>query len=162
MQLRAEEISQIIKKQIANYEKAAQVSETSTILTVGDGIARVYGLDKVMAGELVDFGHDIYGLALNLEQDQVGVVLLGESQSIKEGQEVRRTRRIIQVPVGPGLVGRVVDALGRPIDDKGPIQSTESYPTERIAPGVIDRQGVKEPVQTGIKAIDAMIPIGRR
>ena len=131
------------------------------MLSVGDGIARVYGLDKVMAGELVDFGHDIFGLALNLEQDQVGVVLLGESQRVKEGQEVRRTRRIIQVPVGPALVGRVVDALGRPIDGKGPIKTTEFYPIERIAPGVIDRQGVKEPVQTGLKAIDAMIPIGR-
>jgi F-type H+-transporting ATPase subunit alpha len=114
-----------------------------------------------MAGELVDFGQDIFGLALNLEQDQVGVVLLGEASKVEEGQEVRRTRRIIQVPVGPALVGRVVDALGRPLDDKGPIQTTESYPTERIAPGVIDRQPVKEPVQTGIKAIDAMIPIGR-
>src|SRR4029077_1890265 len=110
---------------------------------------------------LVDFGHDIFGLALNLEQDQVGVVLLGESQMVKEGQQVKRTRRIIQVPVGPALVGRVVDALGRPIDDKGPIKATEFYPIERIAPGVIDRQGVKEPLQTGIKAIDSMIPIGR-
>ena len=161
MEIKADEITAILKQQLADYEKAIDVAEVGTVLSVGDGIARVYGLDKVMAGELVDFGHDIYGLALNLEQDQVGVVLLGESQSIKEGQEVRRTRRIIQVPVGPGLVGRVVDALGRPIDDKGPIQSTESYPTERIAPGVIDRQSVREPVQTGLKAIDAMIPIGR-
>jgi F-type H+/Na+-transporting ATPase subunit alpha len=161
MEIKADEITAILKQQLVDYEKAIDVAEVGTVLSVGDGIARIYGLDKVMSGELVDFGHDIYGLALNLEQDQVGVVLLGESQEIKEGQEVRRTRRIIQVPVGPGLVGRVVDALGRPIDDKGPIPSTESYPTERIAPGVIDRQSVKEPVQTGIKAIDAMIPIGR-
>ncbi|HYX19780.1 MAG TPA: F0F1 ATP synthase subunit alpha, partial [Thermoanaerobaculia bacterium] len=161
MEIKADEITAILKQQLAGYEKAIDVAEVGTVLSVGDGIARIYGLDKVMAGELVDFGHDIFGLALNLEQDQVGVVPLGESQMVKEGQEVRRTRRIIQVPVGPGLVGRVVDALGRPIDDKGPIQAAESYPIERIAPGVIDRQGVKEPVQTGLKAIDAMIPIGR-
>ena len=161
MEIKADEITAILKQQLAGYEKAIDVAEVGTVLSVGDGIARVYGLDKVMAGELVDFGHDLFGLALNLEQDQVGVVLLGESQHVKEGQEVRRTRRIIQVPVGPALVGRVVDALGRPIDDKGPIKATESYPIERIAPGVIDRQGVKEPVQTGLKAIDAMIPIGR-
>jgi F-type H+-transporting ATPase subunit alpha len=161
MEIKADEITAILKQQLVDYEKAIDVAEVGTVLSVGDGIARVYGLDKVMAGELVDFGHDIFGLALNLEQDQVGVVLFGEAQQIKEGQEVHRTRRIIQVPVGPGLVGRVVDALGRPIDDKGPIKSTEAYPTERIAPGVIDRQGVKEPVQTGLKSIDAMIPIGR-
>src|SRR5262252_875609 len=161
MEIKADEITAILKQQLADYEKAIDVAEVGTVLSVGDGIARLYGLDRVMAGELVDFGHDIYGLALNLEQDQVGVVLLGESQEVKEAQEVRRTRRIIQVPVGPALVGRVVDALGRPLDDKGPIQSNESYPLERIAPGVIDRQPVKEPVQTGIKAIDAMIPIGR-
>ena len=161
MEIKADEITAILKQQLAGYEKAIDVAEVGTVLSVGDGIARVYGLDKVMAGELVDFGHDIFGLALNLERDQVGVVLLGESQMVKEGQQVRRTRRIIQVPVGPALVGRVVDALGRPIDDKGPIKATEFYPIERIAPGVIDRQGVKEPVQTGLKAIDAMIPIGR-
>ena len=135
MEIKADEITAILKQQLADYEKAIDVAEVGTVLSVGDGIARIYGLDKVMAGELVDFGHDIFGLALNLEQDQVGVVLLGESQLVKEGQEVRRTRRIIQVPVGPGLVGRVVDALGRPIDDKGPIKATEFYPTERIAPG---------------------------
>jgi F-type H+-transporting ATPase subunit alpha len=161
MEIKPDEITAILKQQLTDFEKAIDVAEVGTVLSVGDGIARIYGLDKVMAGELVDFGHDIYGLTLNLEQDQVGVVLLGEASEIKEGQEVRRTRRIIQVPVGPALVGRVVDALGRPLDDKGPIQTTESYPTERIAPGVIDRQPVKEPVQTGIKAIDAMIPIGR-
>jgi F-type H+/Na+-transporting ATPase subunit alpha len=161
MQIKADEITEILRQQLAGYEKAIDVAEVGTVLSVGDGIARVYGLEKVMAGELVDFGHDIYGLALNLEQDHVGVVLLGEASQVKEGLEVRRTRRIIQVPVGAALVGRVVDALGRPLDEKGPIQTTESYPTERIAPGVIDRQPVKEPVQTGIKAIDAMIPIGR-
>src|SRR5499427_794652 len=161
MEIKADEITAILKQQLAGYEKAIDVAEVGTVLSVGDGIARIYGLDKVMAGELVDFGKDVYGLTLNLEQDQVGVVLLGEDSEIEEGQQVRRTRRIIQVPVGPALVGRVVDALGRPIDDKGPIQATEHYPTERIAPGVVDRQGVKEPVQTGIKAIDAMIPIGR-
>jgi len=161
MEIRADEITAILKQQLAGYEKAIDVAEVGTVLSVGDGIARLYGLDKVMAGELVDFGHDIYGLALNLEQDQVGVVLLGEAAEVKEGQEVRRTRRIIQVPVGASLVERVIDALGRPLDDKGPIKSTESYPLERIAPGVIDRQPVKEPVQTGVKAIDAMIPIGR-
>jgi F-type H+-transporting ATPase subunit alpha len=161
MEIKADEITAILKQQLADYEKVIDVAEVGTVLSVGDGIARIYGLDKVMAGELVDFGHDVFGLALNLERDQVGVVLLGESRHVKEGQEVRRTRRIIQVPVGPALVGRVVDALGRPIDDKGPIKTTEFYPIERIAPGVIDRQSVKEPVQTGIKAIDTMIPIGR-
>jgi F-type H+-transporting ATPase subunit alpha len=161
MEIKADEITAILKQQLADYEKAIDVAEVGTVLSVGDGIARLYGLDRVMAGELVDFGRDIYGLALNLEQDQVGVVLLGEAAEVKEGQEVRRTKRIIQVPVGPALVGRVVDSLGRPLDDKGPIKATESYPLERIAPGVIDRQPVKEPVQTGIKAIDAMIPIGR-
>ncbi len=161
MEIKADEITAILKQQLADYEKAIDVAEVGTVLSVGDGIARLYGLDRVMAGELVDFGHDIYGLALNLEKDQVGVVLLGEAAEVREGQEVRRTRRIIQVPVGPALVGRVVDALGRPLDDKGPIKSSEFYPLERIAPGVIDRQPVKEPVQTGIKAIDAMIPIGR-
>ncbi|MGH9368806.1 MAG: F0F1 ATP synthase subunit alpha [Thermoanaerobaculia bacterium] len=161
MEIKADEITAILKQQLAGYEKAIDVAEVGTVLSVGDGIARVYGLEKAMAGELIDFGHELYGLALNLEESDVGVVLMGESREVKEGQEVRRTGKIIQVPVGPALVGRVVDALGRPLDDKGPIPSTEFYPTERIAPGVIDRQPVKEPVQTGIKAIDAMIPIGR-
>ena len=134
MDIRPGEITDILKREIKEYDREIDVAETGTVLSIGDGIARVYGLDKVMAGELVDFGHDLFGLALNLEQDQVGVVLLGESQHVEEGQEVRRTKRIIQVPVGPALVGRVVDALGRPIDDKGPIKSTESYPIERIAP----------------------------
>src|SRR6266566_206345 len=161
MEIKADEITEILKRQLAEYEKAIDVAEVGTVLSVGDGIARVYGLDKVMAGELVDFGHDLFGLALNLEEDNVGVVLLGESSEVKEGQEVRRTGRIIQVPVGPELIGRVIDPLGRPLDGKGPIRSKESYPLERLAPGVIDRQPVREPVQTGLKAIDAMIPIGR-
>jgi F-type H+-transporting ATPase subunit alpha len=161
MQIKADEITEILKQQLAGYEKAIDVAEVGTVLSVGDGIARVYGLDKAMAGELLDFGHDLFGLALNLEEDNVGVVLLGESREVVEGQQVRRTGKIIQVPVGPEMVGRVVDALGRPIDGKGPIATHEFYPLERIAPGVIDRQPVREPVQTGLKAIDAMIPIGR-
>jgi F-type H+-transporting ATPase subunit alpha len=161
VEIKADEITEILKQQLAGYEKSIDVAEVGTVLSVGDGVARIHGLDKAMAGELVDFGHDIYGLALNLEEDNVGVVLLGESYEIKEGQEVRRTGRIVQVPVGPALVGRVVDGIGRPIDGKGPVATTESYPLERIAPGVIDRQPVREPVQTGLKAIDAMIPIGR-
>jgi F-type H+-transporting ATPase subunit alpha len=161
MQIKADEITEILKRQLESYEKTIDVAEVGTVLSVGDGIARAYGLDKAMAGELVDFGHDLYGLALNLEEDNVGIVLLGESREVKEGQEVRRTGRIIQVPVGPEMVGRVVDALGRPLDGKGPIATKEFYPLERIAPGVIDRQPVREPVQTGLKAIDAMIPIGR-
>jgi F-type H+-transporting ATPase subunit alpha len=161
MEIKADEITEILKRQLASYEKSIDVAEVGTVLSVGDGIARVYGLDKAMAGELLDFGHDVYGLALNLEEDNVGVVLLGESREVTEGQEVRRTGRIIQVPVGPAMIGRVVDALGRPIDGKGPVATTEFYPLERIAPGVVDRQPVREPVQTGLKAIDAMIPIGR-
>jgi F-type H+-transporting ATPase subunit alpha len=161
MEIKTDEITEILKRQLAGYEKAIDVAEVGTVLSVGDGIARIYGLDKAMAGEMLDFGHDVYGLALNLEEDNVGAVLLGETREVIEGQEVRRTGKIIQVPVGPALVGRVVDALGRPIDGKGPIATTDHYPIERIAPGVIDRQSVKEPVQTGLKAIDAMIPIGR-
>ena len=138
MQIKSDEITEILKRQLAGYEKAIDVAEVGTVLSVGDGIARVYGLDKAMAGELLDFGHDIFGLALNLEEDNVGVVLLGESYEVKEGQEVRRTGRIIQGPVGPEMVGRVVDALGRPLDGKGPIKTKEFYPLERIAPGVIE------------------------
>src|SRR5713101_201298 len=161
MQIKADEITEILKRQLQGYEKAIDVAEVGTVLSVVDGTAQNHGLDKAMAGELLDFGHDIFGLALNLEEDNVGVVLLGESREVKEGQEVRRTGRIIQVPVGPAMVGRVVDALGRPVDGKGPIETKEFYPLERIAPGVIDRQPVREPVQTGLKAIDTMIPIGR-
>jgi F-type H+-transporting ATPase subunit alpha len=161
VEIKADEITEILKRQLVGYEGAIDVAEVGTVLSVGDGIARIHGLDKVMAGELLDFGHGLRGLALNLEEDNVGAVLLGETREVSEGQEVRRTGKIIEVPVGPAMIGRVVDALGRPIDGKGPIATRESYPLERIAPGVIDRQKVNEPVQTGLKAIDAMIPIGR-
>jgi F-type H+-transporting ATPase subunit alpha len=160
-QIRADEITSILRHEIENYDRAIDVSEVGTIMSVGDGIARIHGLDKVMAGELIEFDHDVSGIAMNLEEDQVGAVLLGEYQHIKEGQEVRRTGKIMAVPVGEAMVGRVVDALGRPIDGKGPINTDKTLPIERIAPGVIDRKGVKEPLQTGIKAIDGMIPIGR-
>ena len=160
-QIRADEITSILRQEIENYERAIDVSETGSVISVGDGIARIHGLEKVMAGELIEFPHDVSGIAMNLEEDQVGAVLLGDYTEIKEGDEVRRTGRIMSVPVGDALIGRVVDALGNPIDGKGPIQTDKFYPVERLAPGVIDRQPVKEPVQTGIKAIDAMIPIGR-
>ena len=159
--LKAEEITEIIRQQLTGLGRGVDVAEVGTVVSVGDGIARVYGLDRVMAGELVQFPHDVVGLALNLEEDNVGCVLLGESQGVKEGDEVRRTGRIMSVPVGPALVGRVVNPLGIPIDGRGPVASKEFYPIERIAPGVVDRKPVKEPLQTGIKAIDAMIPIGR-
>jgi F-type H+-transporting ATPase subunit alpha len=160
-QIRADEITSILRHEIENYERAIDVSEVGTIMSVGDGIARIHGLDKVMAGELIEFGHGVAGIAMNLEEDQVGAVLLGEYQHIKEGQEVRRTGTIMSVPVGEALIGRVVDALGQPIDGKGPIHTDKTNPIERIAPGVIDRQSVRQPLQTGIKAIDGMIPIGR-
>src|SRR3569832_1247245 len=160
-QIKADEITKLIREQIENYESSISVDETGTVITLGDGIARVYGLDKVMAGELLSFSHGVAGIAMNLEEDQVGAVLLGEYTEIKEGAQVKRTGRIMSVPVGEAMIGRVVDALGRPIDDKGPINTTEFNPVERIAPGVIDRQPVREPMATGIKAIDSMIPIGR-
>jgi F-type H+-transporting ATPase subunit alpha len=160
-QIRADEITSILRHEIENYERAIDVSEVGTIMSVGDGIARIHGLDKVMAGELIEFDHGVSGLAMNLEEDQVGAVLLGEYQHIKEGEEVRRTGTIMSVPVGEALIGRVVDALGNAIDGKGPIHTDKRNPIERIAPGVIDRQGVRQPLQTGIKAIDGMIPIGR-
>jgi F-type H+/Na+-transporting ATPase subunit alpha len=160
-QIRADEITQVLRQEIENYDGAVNVSETGSVISVGDGIARVYGLETVMSGELIEFPHNVSGIALNLEEDQVGAVLLGDYTEIKEGDEVRRTGRIMSVPVGEALVGRVVDGIGRPIDDKGPIDTTEFFGIERIAPGVIDRQPVREPLQTGIKAIDAMIPIGR-
>ncbi len=160
-QIRADEITTILRQEIENYDRAVDVSETGSIISVGDGIARIHGLDKVMSGELIEFPHGVSGIAMNLEEDQVGAVLLGEYQKIKEGDEVRRTGKIMSVPVGEGLIGRVVDALGRPIDGKGPIAYDKTYPIERIAPGVIDRQPVKQPMQTGIKAIDGMIPVGR-
>jgi len=159
--IRADEINEIIRKQIENFETGVTVMEVGTVIKVGDGIAEIHGLEKVMAGELLEFPHDVRGLALNLEEDKVGAVLFGEYQAIKEGDIVRRTSRIMQVPVGDAMVGRVVDALGNPIDDRGPISTNEFYAIERIAPGVVDRQPVKEPLQTGLKAIDAMVPIGR-
>src|ERR1700756_1481784 len=160
-QIKADEITKLIREQIENYETQISVDETGTVITLGDGIARVYGLDKVMAGELLQFGHGVSGLAMNLEEDQVGAVLLGEFTEIKEGDEVKRTGTIMSVPVGEGMIGRVVNALGQPIDGKGPIASTQRIAIERIAPGVIDRQPVREPMATGIKAIDSMIPVGR-
>ena len=160
-QIRADEISRVLREEIENYEKVVNVSETGSVISVGDGIARLYGLENVMAGELIEFAGGVSGIALNLEEDQVGAVMLGDYTNIKEGDEVKRTGRIMSVPVGEGLIGRVVDALGNPIDGKGPIANKGYNAIERIAPGVVERQPVKEPLQTGIKAIDAMIPIGR-
>jgi F-type H+-transporting ATPase subunit alpha len=160
-QIRADEITRVLREEIENYERAVSVSETGFVISVGDGIARIHGLETVMAGELIEFPHSVSGIALNLEEDQVGAVLLGDYTKIKEGDEVRRTGRIMSAPVGEALIGRVVDALGNPIDDRGPIDASTFNPLEALAPGVIDRQSVKEPLQTGIKAIDAMIPIGR-
>ena len=160
-QISAQEISQLIRNQIENYEGAVDVAEVGSIISLGDGIARLHGLEKVMAGEMLEFPHNVSGIAMNLEEDQVGAVLLGDYAELKAGDEVRRTKRIVSVPVGRALVGRVVDSLGRPLDGKGPIEAETYFPVERIAPGVIDRQPVKEPLQTGIKAIDSMIPVGR-
>ena len=159
--LGADEITSLLRQEIENYDVKMQVDEIGTVISVGDGIARVHGLDKVMAGELIEFPHGVSGLALSLEEEQVGAVLLGEADEIREGDEVKRTGTIMSVPVGEAMIGRVVSALGEPIDDKGPIATTARLPIERLAPGVIDRQPVKEPMATGIKAIDAMIPIGR-
>jgi F-type H+-transporting ATPase subunit alpha len=159
--IKAEEISEIIKRQLQGYESEVDLKEAGRVLEVGDGIARIYGLEGAMAGELLQFPGDVYGLVLNLEEDNVGAVLLGPDTLIKEGDQVTRTKRIAQVPVGEALTGRVVDALGQPVDGKGPIASSEFRPLERYAPGVVDRRSVKEPLQTGLKAIDSMIPIGR-
>src|SRR6476659_10013219 len=161
MDIKAEEISKIIRDQIGSYAVDVDVAEVGTIVSVGDGIARVHGVEKTMAGEMLEFPHGIYGIALNLEEESVGAVLLGDFTEIKEGDTVKRTGRIISVPVGPELIGRVVNALGQPIDGKGPINTKSFMPIERIAPGVVDRQPVREPLQTGLKAIDAMVPIGR-
>ena len=161
MQIRADEISKILKEQIRDFQSGMVVNEVGTVISVGDGIARVHGLDNVMAGELLDFPHGVKGIALNLEEDNVGTVLFGEYTLIREGDIVKRTKRIMSVPVGQAMVGRVVNALGEPIDERGPINTTEYANIERIAPGVVDRQPVKEPLQTGLKAIDSMIPIGR-
>jgi len=161
MDIGTAEISRIIKEQIRDYEKTVEVQEIGTVLSTGDGIARIYGLDKVAAGELLEFPHDIYGIALNLEEDNVGAALFGETHMIKEGDTVKRTGRIAEVPVGKELIGRVVDALGQPIDGRGPLDAKERRRIELKAPGIVARQPVKEPLQTGLKAIDGMIPIGR-
>ena len=159
--IKADEITQILRQEIENYESKIAVDEVGTVISLGDGIARLHGLDKVMAGELLSFPHGLAGIAMNLEEDQVGAVLLGDYTEIKEGDEVKRTQRIMSVPVGDAMVGRVVNALGQPIDDKGPVATSKFIPIERLAPGVVDRQPVREPMATGLKAIDAMIPIGR-
>ncbi len=161
MEIRAEEITRVLKDQIKNYNKTLDVNETGSVLSVGDGVARVYGLDNVMSGELVEFPGDIFGMALNLETNSVGAVIFGDDYAIKEGDTVKRTKKIVQVPVGDGLLGRVVDALGNPIDGRGPIQATEHRVVDVKAPGIVKRAPVNEPLQTGIKAIDSMIPIGR-
>src|ERR1700682_6429341 len=161
MDIKAEEISKIIREQIGSYAVDVDVAEVGSIITIGDGIARVHGVENAMAGEMLEFPHGVYGIALNLEEESVGAVLLGEFKEIKEGDQVKRTGRIMSVPVGEDLLGRVVNALGQPIDGKGPIVSKPFLPIERLAPGVVDRQPVKEPLQTGLKAIDAMVPIGR-
>src|SRR6058998_1259229 len=161
MDIRAAEISAILKDQIKNFGKEAEVSEVGQVLAVGDGIARVYGLDNVQAGEMVEFPGGIRGMALNLETDNVGVVIFGTDRDIKEGDTVKRTGTIVDVPVGKGLLGRVVDGLGNPIDGKGPIEGAESRRVEVKAPGIIPRKSVHEPVQTGLKALDALVPIGR-
>ncbi len=161
MDIKADEISKIIREQIGSYAVDVDVAEVGSIISIGDGIARVHGVEHAMAGEMLEFPHGVFGIALNLEEESVGTVLLGEFKEIKEGDLVKRTGRIISVPVGDELLGRVVNALGQPIDGKGPIVTQQFAPIERLAPGVVDRQPVKEPLQTGLKAIDAMVPIGR-
>ena len=161
MEIKADEISKIIQQQIEGYKTEIDIKEVGTITSVGDGIARIYGLDRVMLNELLEFPNDVYGLALNLEENSVGSVLLGESHLVKEGDLVKRTHRIMQVPSGPDLIGRVVNPLGVPLDGKGPVKTDKNMVVERLAPGVVERLPVREPLQTGIKAIDAMIPIGR-
>jgi F-type H+-transporting ATPase subunit alpha len=161
MTIKADEISKIIREQIGSFAVTVDVAETGTALSVGDGIARVHGCQRAMAGEMLEFPHDVIGIALNLEEDSIGVVLLGEHRVVKEGDPVKRTGKIISVPVGDEMLGRVVNGLGQPIDGKGPIATKQLFPIERIAPGVVDRQPVREPMQTGLKAIDAMVPIGR-
>src|SRR5947207_9646718 len=161
MDIKAEEISKIIRDQIGSFAVDVDVAEVGKLIAVGDGIARVHGVENAMAGEMLEFPPGVFGIALNLEEESVGAVLLGEFTEIKEGDTVKRTGRIISVPIGDEMLGRVVNALGQPIDGKGPITTKRFAPIERIAPGVVDRQGVKEPMQTGLKAIDAMVPIGR-
>ena len=159
--IKADEITKILREQIENYQQAVAVEEVGSVISVGDGIARIHGLERCMAGEMLSFPHDVFGIALNLEEDQVGTVLLGDYTEIREGDTVKRTNKIMSVPVGEALIGRVVNPLGQPLDGKGPVVTDHRNPLERLAPGVVDRQGVREPLQTGIKAIDSMIPIGR-
>ena len=159
--IKADEITQILREQIENYQQTVAVEEVGSVISVGDGIARIHGLDRCMAGEMLEFPHDVFGIALNLEEDQVGTVLLGDYTEIREGDTVKRTKKIMSVPVGEALIGRVVDPLGQPLDAKGPVTAEQRNHLERLAPGVVDRQPVREPLQTGIKAIDSMIPIGR-
>src|SRR5678809_1652381 len=159
MDIRAEEISKIIRDQIGSYAAQVDVAEVGTVISIGDGIARIHGVERAMAGEMLEFPKDVFGIALNLEEDSVGAVLLGDFTEIKEGDQVKRTGRIISVPVGDEMLGRVVNSLGQPIDGKGPITTKQFSPIERLAPGVVDRQSVKEPIQTGLKAIDAMVPV---
>src|SRR2546428_6089862 len=161
MDIKAEEISKIIREQIGSYAVDVDVAEVGSVISLGDGIARVHGVENAMSGEMLEFTHGVFGIALNLEEESVGAVLLGEFKEIKEGDLVKRTGRIISVPVGEEMLGRVVNALGQPIDGKGPVGTKQFSPIERLAPGVVDRQPVKEPIQTGLKAIDAMVPIGR-
>ncbi|MFI4945650.1 MAG: F0F1 ATP synthase subunit alpha, partial [Burkholderiales bacterium] len=161
MEIRADEITRILREQLGGFSADIDVAEVGSVLSVGDGIARIHGLERCMAGELLELPHGVMGLALNLEEDSVGAVLFGESKDIREGDPVKRTSRVMSVPVGEALVGRVVNALGQPIDGKGPIKTTAFGEVERMAPGVVARQPVKEPLQTGLKAIDAMVPIGR-
>src|SRR5882757_6315832 len=158
--IKADEISKILREQIANYEQTVAVDEVGQIISVGDGIARIHGLDKVMAGEMLAFPHNVFGIALNLEEEEVGAVLLGESFELKEGDTVKRTNTIMSVPVGDALIGRVVSPLVEPLGGKGPIQSKQRNPLEKIAPGVLDRRAVREPVQPGSKAMDSMVPTG--
>ena len=161
MDIRGEEISKILRDQISSYAVDIDVAEVGSVISLGDGIARVHGVEGAMAGEMLEFPHGVFGIALNLEEESVGAVLLGDFKEIKEGDTVKRTGRIISVPVGEEMLGRVVNALGQPIDGKGPIAASKYLPIERLAPGVVDRSPVKEPLQTGLKAIDGMVPIGR-
>ncbi|MBI3592444.1 MAG: F0F1 ATP synthase subunit alpha, partial [Nitrospirae bacterium] len=161
MEIKVDEISEYLKKQITDFEKRVDVSEVGVVTSVGDGIARIYGLDNCMASELLEFPNNIYGMALNLEEDTVGAVLFGEDNAIKEGDVAKRTGKIMSVPAGEEMIGRVVNAIGQPIDGKGPINAKSSRIVDVVAPGIVDRQPVREPLQTGIKAIDAMIPVGR-
>ncbi|MCC6988205.1 MAG: F0F1 ATP synthase subunit alpha, partial [Acidobacteria bacterium] len=161
MDIRADEISKIIRDQIGGFAADVDVAEVGTVISLADGVARVHGCERAMAGEMLEFPHGVFGIALNLEEDSVGAVLLGDFLKIKEGDPVKRTGRIISVPVGEEMLGRVVNALGQPIDGKGPILTKTFAPIETLAPGVVDRQSVREPMQTGLKAIDGMVPIGR-